>query len=352
MNTYEFLTQSPKQIANALKAAGIIKYKDVPNSVDDLNKLLGLESDDRITYYQTITRGGGTEWYYHLSMDFGFGRKRLEIELSVKGKTSVNYVEVGGYHTNVDIYEKECPLFDDRPEYNNLEFRIEGKEYTPYAPGWDNKPRPVFDNDKPLSEYIDTIARLSAEYKPFIEMAEKACFNGEYIKAHDRYNFNPFKPGDEILGSGPSFGACVHAMHKAKHKYKTDLTMDDVHALHALMMRNVKEVQSFFRHGTAKTRNVSLYQFFHEGDCDLSESDLKEMLKDAKAGKVDKEKNSWESTLLKANRELHHAIKSKKEELADKYKIPVDYLSDFYYDEDSDTCTEMEMPQELAGRFD
>jgi hypothetical protein len=56
MTTYEFLTQSPKEIGAALKAAGIVKYKDVPSDLDKLSKLLELTPDERVDYIYQLSQ--------------------------------------------------------------------------------------------------------------------------------------------------------------------------------------------------------------------------------------------------------------------------------------------------------
>jgi len=221
---------------------------------------------------------------------------------------------------------------------------------------------PAFDDNKPLSEYIDTIKKKAHGYKPFVEMVERACLDGEYVEAYNRYNFNPFKPGDEIMGGGPGFASSVYIMYNAKDKFNIDLTMDDVHALHSQMMRNIKEVQAYFKminesSGCAvRTIHVLLYYFFYSGNGndDMTAEMLTHLLGISRDGRINKDKESWESVLLDANRDFYNGVEKLRKELAEKHGIPEDYIHIFNYDEKNDAYAGNfvpEMPKELEGRF-
>jgi len=357
MTTYEFLTQSPKEIGKALKAAGIDKYNAIPDDEKKLAKALNLEKDSRVNYYHTITRWSGTEWYIHFNLDFGFGPKDFEVELYVKGKCSVSYGRIGGYHTWVDIYDKLCPLFDDRKEYHNLEFRIEGNEYTPYVKGrHDDKDYPTFDDNKPLAEYIDTITYLAIAYKPYIEAIEKTCFNGEYEKAYNKYHFNPFVVGHMIITEDPGFSGCVHAMYNAQEKLDTELNIDQIQGLYRYLWLHIQEYRDFNNDTTGSVEKpLAAYvsELFHDKlSSEFTPDLLKQLLRLAdEEGLVNKEKVSWDSVHLDANREFHFGIEKLKSELAEKYDIPDRYINIFSYSESTDTCRPTPMPPELKDRF-
>jgi hypothetical protein len=358
MTTYEFLTQSPKEIGKALKLAGIEKYKDVPNDVKALAKKLNLEPDSRVDYYSTITRGGGTEWYVYFNLDFGFGLQPFDIEFDVNGKCSVTYGRIGGYHTSVKIYKKLCPLFDDRPEYHNLEFSIDGKEYAPYVKDtWDDKEYPDFDDNKPLADYIKIITDKADGYKPFIERVEKACFDGEYEAAYNLYHFNPFVVGHMIITEDPGFSGCVHAMFNAQKSLGTELSLAQLQALYRYLFIHIQEYREYNNDKTG-TVEKPLAAFVSElFDTEkLSDEFTPDILKyllllaDAE-GLVNKDKETWDSVYLTANKEFYFACEQLKKDLAEKHGIPADEIDIFNYDDENDTCQPVAMPQSLKERF-
>lgn len=342
MTLYHFVTLSPKEIGKYLKEHNVNNYKDMPQSINEACKVLDLINDGTVTRWLTITRFGATEWYINVDIDTKSesGKINLEIQYYVTKTSVVTYTTIGGFHKDVLIYEKECPLFDGRPEHNNLKFYIYGKQFIQYE-----NDRAIFDNKKPLQQYIETIISLTQKYQKYIKQIDEICFNGEYQNIYNKFNFEKFKNGGGILANEGAIGitSLINAACNAEDKFNIKLTVEEIMALYAYTMKHKRKIEEYYKNKEDNNITIPIKVnklfFINETFNDINDKDVKQWIEIAYKECLDDEKQiTWEKLYKKANKELHFAIEKIRQEIADKYQISTEYIVPLRYNEKKDEC--------------
>ena len=192
MKYNEFLDLSPIEISQYLNDCGIVKIQDINDKEKFLKK----------TNITDIQEKDFSIWIINNSLSKGYARitfKKVineDIKINIKlyfsnvykKSTNINIkveeVIFEDYNTSssrIKIFKKIHDLFDNRPDYNNLELY--------YCPD-------KGDINRKLSETYEEIINYTKNITPTIQELIKFIDCGSFIKIYNKYNKDKFKYGN------------------------------------------------------------------------------------------------------------------------------------------------------------
>ena len=170
-----FLKQTAKEIKEKFREVGLDKYYNFPESVKDLCKMFNLENKKELDHYFTIKRHSCAEVYtYFILPNTAYPDTPLRIEAhfyvtSSKGACSITR----GLESHIDTIKKVSDIFDNRPDYNNIVFRV-----------WNSRLPEIFDEivddfneekkyyklkkEKTIWDYYEAVCEYTKEAIPII----------------------------------------------------------------------------------------------------------------------------------------------------------------------------------------
>lgn len=324
-----FLQQSLKDMRAKFKEVGLIKYNDFPENLKKLCSLLGLEDDKKCTHYYTIKRWSTAEVYMHFSLpNPAQPCKPMDLELefyvkSAKAGCTITY----GLESHIDIFHYVSPIFDDRREYNNIEFRV-WKQCLPEifneeVDEWDKKKKhyPMKEN-LTAWDYYQAVCKYAEGVKPLLDMFVKATENGEFEKLWNKLNpRKKFNKGHEPF-KAMFFPVVMNRFYEAV-RAGANPNLEDFVILFAVSdevgknnIPGVEKLQEAFN--KASKFNATNEEIFEGYNFALNYFRQKYMLDDSF--------DIWNKTYTDANKELIKEVKTLKKKLSEKYNINEEYL--------------------------
>lgn len=321
MTVYDFLILSPKEMGKFIRSKGVNHYNDFPHTFDKACKMFDLVDDGRIEipYWYTTTRNSQLEWYFIIQLNTEMGEVKLSFEYLIRKDGRVRAYDF----KNAKFYKKTCPLFDEREHFNNLEYYLYSKELDLF-----------FSEAKKGGDYINTIETFIHNIYPHLKKCEEYCFNGEFEKSHDRFNFDKFRKGVPFANyTAPSFQGMVNCFYNLDVKYNIKASLDDVMALWSYVAVN-KDVYYDFTNKTliAESDVVTISKLFDfNGELDnISTNFILQLINKAKdersVNKDNDNRKSWSLTLKEMKKEFYYAIEELREDISKKYNIDKKYL--------------------------
>ena len=217
-----FLKQTTKEIKNKFKEIKLDKYYDFPDDLTKLCKMFNLEDDKLCGHYFTIKRRSTTEVYMYFNLPNPLDEKHpmyFKVEYYVKSAKGACSISLG-LESHIELFNKVSTIFDNRKEYNNIEFRL-WKENLPEIfdeekDEWDDKKK-YYRLKEGLNpwDYYQALCKHAEEVKPLIDMFVTATENGEFertwneLKPHDKW-----ERGNEIFHA-MFFPPVMYAYYKA-----------------------------------------------------------------------------------------------------------------------------------------
>ena len=190
-----FLKQSLKDIRKKFKEVELINYKNFPENLEGLCELLGIKDDKMCRNYFVFKRWSTAEVYMYFSLpnpaqpDYPMEFKVEFFAKSAKAGCTITY----SLEDHIEVFRKVSPIFDDRPEYNNIQFRVwksslpelfDEKEHE-----WEKKKKRycLKENLTPW-DYYQGVYKYAEDVKPLLDMFVKATENGEFVKLWNKLN--------------------------------------------------------------------------------------------------------------------------------------------------------------------
>ena len=211
MTIYDFFfTQTLAEIRQCFKNVGLVKYNDVPESINDFCNVFGLQPDKRVRYLHAIKRYSHCELYVHIEAEnpvYPETALKFEPEYCIssgRNACSIKQVRAFGFHEYCEFFKQVSDIFDDRPEYNNIEFSAWASNFPDLFSknGYDEYD---LDKSKTLENVFDAVVDYEKRIKPYIDAFVESTTNGEYEKIWNKYlPTEPWKRGDEIFRAYPS----------------------------------------------------------------------------------------------------------------------------------------------------
>lgn len=211
MTIYDFFfTQTLQEIRQSFKNVGLVKYKDVPENVDDFCKLFDLLSDERVLYLQAIKRYSQCELYLHIDIENPiFPETKIVfgptyVITSGKNACSIRQTRTFGFNEMCYFFKHVSDIYDDRPQYNNIEYYVSVEDF-PNLFKNNGDERFVFDKSKTLKDAFDIVVDYEKRIKPYIDGFVQSTTNGEYERVWNKYMpTEPWNRGNEFFRSYPS----------------------------------------------------------------------------------------------------------------------------------------------------
>ena len=210
MTIYDFFfTQTLQEIKQCFKNVGLQKYTAVPENVNDFCKVFGLLPDERVSYLHTTKRFSRCELCLCISVEnpiFPETAIKFEPEYTItssKGACSIKQTRTFGFHEHCCFFKQVSDIFDNRPEYNNIEFSVSASDF-PNLFSKNGYNEHHLDKSKTLKDAFDAIVDYEKRIKPYIDVFVESTTNDEYEKVWNKYlPTEPWKRGNEIFRSYP-----------------------------------------------------------------------------------------------------------------------------------------------------
>lgn len=324
-----FLKQSLKDMRAKFKEVELINYKKFPENLECLCELLGLEDDKKCIHYHTIKRWSTAEVYMYFSLpnpaqpDYPM---ELNIDFyvkSAKAGCTITY----SLEDHIEVFRKVSPIFDDRPEYNNIEFRVWKSSlpelFNEKEDEWDEKKKRycLKENLTPW-DYYQGVYKYAEDVKPLLDMFVKATENGEFEKLWNKLNpRKKWNNGNETF-KAMFFPVIMDRFYLAV-RAGANPSLEDFVILFAVSdeaaknsIPGVEKVQEAFNKIVKfNATNEEILEGYHFV---LDYFRQKYMLDDSF--------DIWNKTYTEANKELIKEVKAIKKTLSKKYNINEEYL--------------------------
>ncbi len=324
-----FLKQTTKEIKNKFKEINLDKYYDFPENIKELCKTFRLENDKFCDNCYTIKRHSTAEVYMYFNLPNPLDEKHpmyFKVEYyvtSAKGGCSISL----GLENHIELFEKVSTIFDNRIEYNNIEFRL-WKQNLPEI--FDEKKDEWDDNKKYYClkkgltpwDYYQALCKHAEEVKSLIDMFVTAAENGEFERT-----WNELKPHDKWERGHETFHAMyfppvMYAYYRAVKAGATPNLKDFVillsysDKLGKNKMPDAEKIQEAFDKILGyNTTDDEVMQGFNYVINHFKEKHL-----------IDDSLNKWCELYVEANKELLKEVNSIKQKLSKKYNINENWL--------------------------
>ncbi len=324
-----FLKQNTKEIKEKFKEIKLDKYYNFPENLKAVCSMLNLEDDKKCNYFHVIKRRSTAEVYMGFNLPNPAAKhspiyfKATYYITSAKGACSVSL----GLESHIEIFKQVSTIFDDRKEYNNIEFRV-WKESLPEIfdekeSDWDgNKKYYCLKNNLTPWDYYQGIYNYAEGVKPLLDMFVKATENGEFEKTWNKLKpHNKWERGHEIFHS-MFFPVIMNDYYKAVKAGATP-NLEDFTMLFAASdelgknkIPGVDKLQEAFDKIAAfNSPNETIIEGFNYA---LNYAKQKYI--------VDNSLQKWANTYVEANKELLNEVNKLKEKISNKHNISTEWL--------------------------
>lgn len=324
-----FLKQTTKEIRDKFKEVKLEKYGDFPDNLKSVCKMFDLEDDKLCDHYFTIKRRSAAEVYLYFNLPNPADPKHpmyFQVEYyvkSAKGACKVSF----SLEDHVDIFKKVSTIFDNRSEYNNIEFRVWKSSlpeiFDEKANEWNSKEKYYCLKDGLTPwDYYQAICKYAEGVKPLLDMFVEATENGMFeriwnnLKPHDKWErgheifhamFFPVIMNDYYkavtAGVKPSLEEFVMLLAVSDELGKKLIPDNDV-------LQEAFDKMSKFNSPKETILEEYNYAINHFREKHLFNDDLKK----------------WNETYVNANRELLKEVDKLKQTISNKYNINTEWL--------------------------
>lgn len=315
-----FLQQTTKQIKNKFREVGLDKYYNVPESINDFCKMFELENDGKCSHFYVIKRHSGAEVYFSFNLP-NPGEPKQPIYFkgeyyitTAKGACSISR----STEQYVDLFEYVSPFFDEREEFNNIEYRA----WASTIPGlcdsnynsYNRRTHYSIKSDKTYWDYYEAVCNVATEVKPLIDMFIQSTENGQFEKV-----WNSLLPHDKW-----------HKGEEINHAMFFPVIMQDYYRIvKAGAQPNIEDFITFFAAiNTISDENRELFEklTFDNTDKEVMDAFTKIVTAFKQKYIIDDAFKKWNETYSKANKEMLDEINEMRERLSKKYGINKNWL--------------------------
>lgn len=323
-----FLQQTTKEIRDKFKEIKLDKYYDFPDKMIDVCKMFNLDYDKLCGHYHTIKRRSTAEVYLYFNLPNPLDKKQpmyFKVEYyvkSAKGGCSISL----GLESHVELFKKVSTIFDNRKEYNNIEYRLWKSNlpeiFDEIDDEWSDKEYYCLKDNLTPWDYYKALYRRAEEVKPLIDMFVTAAENGEFektwneLKPHDKW-----ERGHEIFHA-MSFPCVMFDYYRAVKAGATPNLKDFVmlfsssDELGKNKMPDAEKLQEAFdKMSGYNTTDDEVMQGFNYAINHFKEKHL-----------LNDNLKKWCELYVEANKELLKEVNSVKQKLSKKYNINEDWL--------------------------
>lgn len=182
-----FLNQTTQDIIDQFKRVKLNDYRNVPESIHNFCSIFGLTKDkDEICDLYVIKRHSTAEIYINFLLpnpSFPECPIFLDTVFYAKSRRSGCSITRGhtmGFHESTVVFRKESDMFDDRPEYNNIEYTVEMEYLTDVRKLYKTEffSSYVLDENKTILDLYNSICQHVKGVAPLIKMFVDSTENG------------------------------------------------------------------------------------------------------------------------------------------------------------------------------
>ena len=323
-----FLKQNLKDIRAKFKEVGLVKFNNFPGTLKNLCKLLDIE-DDKVCYdYFVIKRWSRAEvyMYFHLPNP-AQPCNQIDLKVSFYAKSAKAGCTITyALENHIEIFRQVSSIFDDRKEYNNIEFRV-WKESLPEifdeeTEEWNDKKKFYkIKENLTIWDYYQAVYKYAEGVKPLLDMFVKATENGEFEKLWNKLNpRKKWNKGHETI-KAMFFPPIMNRFYEAV-RAGANPNLEDFVILFSVsdevgknIPGNEKLQEAFKKSSKFNATNEEILDGYNFALDYFRQKYL-----------MDDSFDIWNETYTKANKELIKEVKSLKKKISEKYNINEEYL--------------------------